>query len=467
MSWRDERFSIRAVHRSIVDHLYSVRSAIGLASLVLGAWYAALVGIHASTLQAPASIWVAGAAAITALSFVVVGLRWWRSPPSEQSVDACVASLAFAILANDAIYLYFSPDPHFLHGLGAVWLGSGLFLSSRAWYALVGGGVVAVAVATVLHSGENAEWLQPAILLFTNGVLATVIQVWRIAYSTRVDSLHAESERRGVELEQSMIELARHQDDLEDIVEQRTRELLSSRDQLREAEKLAAVGTLTAGIAHQINNPIGAILVSTEYALLCEDDGNAQAIWKMALRTNLEEAQRCASIVHSLLQFTRKEPIEKTMEDLNQVVRRASAATAKYVRDRSAAVELDLTATPLPVFMSPIEMEQVLINVIRNGVESQVTGARIDIRTARRGELAVIQLRDNGHGIAPEIRSRIFDPFFSTRVGRGGTGLGLSVAHGIVKDHGGEIRIESESEKGTTVIIEIPLSEAAAPHEPI
>ncbi len=262
------------------------------------------------------------------------------------------------------------------------------------------------------------------------------------------------SERKRVEAA-----LDRHQHELEELVQERTRELLESRDKLREAERLVGMGTLTAGIAHQINNPIGVILSGAEYALLCENDQDAKTVWKRALESTVKEAQRCGAIVRSMLQFTRNEPTDKWVEDLNQVVRRAHRVTSAYARDHSAEVDVALAETPLPVFMSPIEVEQVLVNVIRNGIESLDSGVHVEVHTEQRGSRAHVELRDNGRGIELGNLGLIFDPFFSTRLGQGGTGLGLSVAHGIVLDHGGEIRVESEPGKGATVVIELPLSE--------
>lgn len=255
----------------------------------------------------------------------------------------------------------------------------------------------------------------------------------------------------------------RYQNHLEELVEERTRELLESRDRLRQADRLVAVGTLAAGVAHQINNPVGSILNSAEYALMCEEDVDAKAIWKRALEVNAAEARRCAEIVRSMLQFAREEPVAKQVEDVNQIVRRSCRATEHYARQCGARVDVVLSQDPLMVEVSPIEIEQVFVNLLRNAMESRESGVVVEVRSQRKAGLARVGVTDNGHGIDPDHANRIFDPFFSTRIQSGGTGLGLSVAHGIVSDHGGEIRVSSECGKGTAIVVELPICSDSPP----
>ena len=250
---------------------------------------------------------------------------------------------------------------------------------------------------------------------------------------------------------------ARNQNHLEELVAEQTQELIASRDRLRQADRLAAVGTLAAGVAHQINNPVGAILNSAEYALLCAEDSDATITFKRALEANVIEAKRCGAIVRSMLQFAREQPVETRVEDLNEVVQRACRSTESYARDNGAEITSILTDTSLPVRMCAIEIEQVVVNIIRNAVESRETDARVEVRTERKADIARIQVTDNGRGISTKDRRRIFDPFYSKRSQQGGTGLGLSVAHGIVSNHKGAITAESDEGKGTVFLVELPL----------
>jgi PAS domain S-box-containing protein len=257
--------------------------------------------------------------------------------------------------------------------------------------------------------------------------------------------------------------IARYQRGLEDTLARRTQELVESRDRLIESDRLASIGTLAAGLAHQINNPVGAILNSAEYALLCREDEEAAEIAEETLRANLSEAKRCAWIVRSMLQFSRGEPTEKWVEDLSQIVQRALRAIVPYAKDQSAVIDLRETQEEvILVQISPIQLEQALVNVLRNAIESSRCGAGISITISTRDKTARIEIDDDGRGIEEEHREHLFDPFYSTRTQEGGTGLGLSVAHGIVTDHGGEICIDSAVGEGTRVLITLPIAE---PHE--
>lgn len=253
--------------------------------------------------------------------------------------------------------------------------------------------------------------------------------------------------------------IARYQKELEETIAIRTNELIESRGRLAEADRLAAVGTLAAGVAHQINNPIGAILNSTEYALLCRDDDDAPRIFEEALQANLVEARRCARIVKSMLLFSRDEPTAKWSEDLSRVIRRAHRAIAPYAEDHDSIVLVHTPTEEIRARISPIEIEQAIVNILRNAIESRETSVTISVTLRQVDKSAEIEILDNGRGFDDEAREHLFVPFYSTRTRSGGTGLGLSVAHGIITDHGGEIRIDSIPGEGTRVVILLPILE--------
>lgn len=254
--------------------------------------------------------------------------------------------------------------------------------------------------------------------------------------------------------------LARYREDLELLVEARTEELEVSRQQLRHSERLASIGTLAAGIAHQINNPVGVILAASQHALDCEGDADVHAVWRTALEESERHAQRCARIVKSVLQFARDEQTQKWPDDLNTTLRRACNLTRSYAEERGAEVSLREAEAPVSALINPIELEQVLVNVIRNAIESKSEGARVEVAITRDADGAEISIQDDGRGIPDFDLRRVFDPFFTTRLEEGGTGLGLSVAHGIVASHGGQMRIESPTGAGCRVTIELPLTAA-------
>jgi PAS domain S-box-containing protein len=256
-------------------------------------------------------------------------------------------------------------------------------------------------------------------------------------------------------------ELARYRDQLEERVAERTRELEQSHRKLLHSERLALVGTLAAGIAHQINNPVGSILNAAEYALLCKGDDGSEGIWERTLHDNVEQARRCGRIVHSILQFSRGESTDKWVEDLGDLVTRTCRLSKPYAAERNAVVELSASGQAAPVLMSPIAMEQVVLNVIHNAIESGNTGVRVKVSLECEPERVCVRVRDNGRGLDDEQLRCIFDPFYTTRMIEGGTGLGLSVAHGIVVDHGGELGVESQPGQGTVVSIVVPLAREA------
>ncbi|MCR9094985.1 MAG: ATP-binding protein [bacterium] len=229
-------------------------------------------------------------------------------------------------------------------------------------------------------------------------------------------------------------------------IEERTLELEASQLRLREQDRMATVGTLAAGIAHQINNPIGSILTSADFAILTEGEPDGDQIRSDALEDIRSQAIRCGKIVRSVLQFSRAEPTEKWPSDLTSVLRTAVDVTAHYAREREATVELhlDAEASDRRTRMNPIELEQVFVNLIRNAVEAQPRGARVSVSSrAADDEQIEVVIADDGPGVEPANASSVFDPFYTTRLREGGTGLGLSVAHGIVVDHGGSMWLDT------------------------
>lgn len=230
---------------------------------------------------------------------------------------------------------------------------------------------------------------------------------------------------------------------LERRLERQSSALAASEAKAQAAERLASVGTLAAGIAHQINNPIGGILAAAQFELgsLGETERTAATgPWK-TLRTIEGEALRCARIVRDILFFARGEPGPRSRQDLNALVAAAVDATREPAKRRGASIVIEPSADPIPVEVNDVEIEQALVNLITNAAESG-DDVRITIGAGRSGAEAVCWIEDDGPGVPPEIRDRIFDPFFSTKHRAGGSGLGLSVVHGIVHVHGGRIEVE-------------------------
>ncbi len=225
------------------------------------------------------------------------------------------------------------------------------------------------------------------------------------------------------------------------------------------ADRLASVGTLAAGVAHELNNPLGAILLSAEHALDVERRGGDPAEREECLRDILANTERCTHIVKGVLRFARSESSEKVPCDLNDIVRGTRDLTGQYVDEHLATLELDLDPSLPAILANPLEVEQVVVNLVRNAVEASGEKGHILVAT-RPGGLGVrLSVADSGPGMSDHDKQRVFDPVFTTRRDEGGTGLGLSVVHGIVTDHRGQVAVERSAAGGTEVVVDLPAAD--------
>jgi nitrogen-specific signal transduction histidine kinase len=242
-------------------------------------------------------------------------------------------------------------------------------------------------------------------------------------------------------------------------LEDQTRDLYH---QLLQAEKLAALGQTISGVAHELNNPLATILTWAE-RLSQRPPGEIDDKTKRGLETILSESERAARIVRNLLTFARKRQSTRSMVDLNHVVRETLALRSYEQRITNITV-VDALASGLPqVFADAHQIQQVLLNLIINAEQAMLTAhgrGRLVIRSShdKEHEAAVIEINDDGPGIAEELQPKIFDPFFTTKEVGKGTGLGLTVAYAIVQEHGGRIRLASRAGTGATFYVEIPVS---------
>ncbi len=274
-------------------------------------------------------------------------------------------------------------------------------------------------------------------------------------------------------------ELKRYQEHLEDLVAERTAELRSVNERLqreieerRKAEdekrgmerqvqlagRLAAVGELAAGVAHELNNPLASIQVYSELLLenpALSDDARNDVV------TIHNEAIRAAKTGRNLLSFARQHQPEKKPISLNEIVEKSLDLHAYRMSVNRIEVSTDMDPE-LPLTMADEhQMQQVFVNLITNAEQAMTEangGGTLCIRTERAGESVRVSFADNGPGISAENLDRVFDPFFTTKDVGKGTGLGLSICFGIVQQHGGCIYPASESGKGTTFFVEIPLA---------
>jgi two-component system, NtrC family, sensor kinase len=225
--------------------------------------------------------------------------------------------------------------------------------------------------------------------------------------------------------------------------------------QLIQSEKLAAVGQLGAGIAHEVKNPLAGILGCAQLSLR---DATPGTLLQKNLQLIEKETRRCKSIIENLLKFARQEKALLEPTDINRVVEDSIAIVLHELELHQIKIHKDLEARLPKIRGNANQLQQVLMNLLINAqhaMEGKPGSVTLSTRlvTPYRIELRVI---DTGPGIPREIQERIFEPFFSTKPTGKGTGLGLSVSYGIIKDHGGEIRPESEPGKGATFVITLP-----------
>ena len=233
--------------------------------------------------------------------------------------------------------------------------------------------------------------------------------------------------------------------------------------QLFNTEKLASLGLLSAGVAHEINNPIAVILGFSD--LLLEDGDLSAEERSKALRNIKQEAERCKKIVENLLMFTRFREYSEEISDVNVNLERVIALVSNNLLIKKIKLEKHLSPDLPRIKADAKQIQQVFLNIINNAIQSMPNGGHLTITTRLNSELNMVEIsiKDTGVGIKPEHRRRIFDPFFTTKKVGEGTGLGLTVSYGIVTNYGGTIDFETKTEEedkenhGTTFIIRLPV----------
>lgn len=230
-------------------------------------------------------------------------------------------------------------------------------------------------------------------------------------------------------------------------------------EQLIQQEKLAAIGQLVSGVAHELNNPLAGVLAFSQLLLASPALTGEQ---RAATETIHQEGKRAAKIVTNLLTFARQHPPERTLTDLNQVVQDTLELRRYAMQLEHVEIVADLDERLPTTWADPFQLQQVMLNLIGNAehaVVAQDGPRRIRVSTRRVGDALRVSVSDTGVGIAADHMDRIFNPFFTTKPVGQGTGLGLSISDGIVREHGGRIRVESTEGRGTTFHVEIPLAD--------
>jgi len=343
---------------------------------------------------------------------------------------------------------------------GSLLSGWGLLAGGAGWLALVGVNALGMlGILSLTQGGATARaWLRqarevlPADLALASiaylGAVLADLAPWLLPLLAVPFGAVAVALRQTVRTLQENLDLnQRLRDQMEELKRAQAQMLLSAR--------MASVGLLAAGVAHEISNPIFAIQSRAEFLLAHPERHLASPRAREYLEAIHEMAVRTTQIVQALLSYSRRSPTAPL--DLNEVVH-STLALVERVLDREAIrIQKDLDPDGVPVLGNRTALQQVLMNLLTNARDAMPEGGMMFLRTRREGDLACLEVRDTGPGIPPDLLDRIFEPFFTTKeVGRG-TGLGLYVVRHIVEEHGGRVEVDSAPGQGATFRVLLPL----------
>ncbi len=243
---------------------------------------------------------------------------------------------------------------------------------------------------------------------------------------------------------------------LEKKVEERTKELTEMQAHLLQSEKLASLGKLAAGIAHEINNPLGGILI---YSHLLLEDTNKNSPYYENLKKIVKETSRCKDIVKGLLEFARPKEPETSLTGINDIVDRSLAIIERHALFQNIKIKKFYSSELPKIVADSAQLQQVFTNIILNAAEAMDGNGTLTLRTSLDGggRYINIQFSDTGHGIKEEDRRRLFEPFFTTKEVGKGTGLGLAISYSIIQKHQGTIEVTSRAGQGATFKVKLPV----------
>jgi C4-dicarboxylate-specific signal transduction histidine kinase len=286
--------------------------------------------------------------------------------------------------------------------------------------------------------------------------------------NTRRALLHIlqDAHRTNERLERSRKAMIHMMGDLRDTtreMQRREQELREKQQQLVQAAKLATLGELTTGVAHELNNPlnniglfIGNVIDSVQMGRIDKDSALRQ------LNSAMQQVHKATEIITHLRTFGRAAPESREPTHINQVIQQSLSLMREQLRLRSIDVQLKLAPEDPIVMANPIRLEQAFMNLLTNARDalSESSKKMIRISSSLQQDTVRLVFQDTGPGVPPGLEQRIFDPFFTTKEVGAGTGLGLSITYGIVKDHEGSIRLDNRPGEGATFVIDIPLARA-------
>jgi len=224
-------------------------------------------------------------------------------------------------------------------------------------------------------------------------------------------------------------------------------------EQLRRTERVAELGTLASGMAHEIGTPMNVILGRAEYLM----QRTQEEPLKKGLQTIISQVERITRVMNQLLAFARRKPVERRALDLRKTIEDNLEIFEDLLARHRIIVERSFAASCPPVFADADQMSQVAINLVMNAIHAMPDGGTLQVGVSPHGGMVRLTVTDTGHGIPQDVVAKIFDPFFTTKEFGKGTGLGLTVVKGIIEDHNGTLAVESETGRGTTFTIHLPV----------
>jgi two-component system NtrC family sensor kinase len=245
---------------------------------------------------------------------------------------------------------------------------------------------------------------------------------------------------------------------LEQMVCERTRDLQDAQQQLIRSEKLASLGKLAAGVAHEINNPLTGVLT---FSQLLMEQFPPESQEHQDLRVIVNETVRCRGIVRGLLEFARQTAPAKAAVDVHEIVEEVLRMVTNQELFQNISIYKDYDSGAPQLMVDRDQIKQVVFNIVVNAAEAMGKSGTIRIRSEWNADRALVSLHfiDDGPGIEPEVLNRLFDPFFTTK--EMGTGLGMAISYGIVKAHRGSIEVKSKPGEGCEVIVTLPVGQSA------
>ena len=319
-------------------------------------------------------------------------------------------------------------------------------------------GIVGVALPTNFIVSTEAISRNSLSLVFTIATAAIVVIGILLAYAITKPILRLRdvaltvasgdlNQRSGLDRNDEIGQLAESFDTMISNLQERTVELVQS-------EKLSAVGHLSAGIAHDVKNPLAVIIGLAEEV---QDDARDNPDMVGYLKTISANASRADAIISDLMTFTRQSNFEVRNQNMCDSINRSVRLTTYLARQSNVHIKVEHEEDPLMLSYDGQQIDQVFTNLIQNAIQAMPDGGDLIISTKREGEYALIEFSDTGAGIPEESVARVFDPFFTTKPEGEGTGLGLSVSYGVIDKHKGKITVNSEVGVGTTFVVYLPL----------